>query len=172
MDYSSALVQARNRLGLSQSTLARETGLSLLSVQNLEKGRGNPCISTLRALFGRLGIETELKFRSPDWAALSDCGLPLAVEKKAPRIRGIPPHERRAVLLRELPFAALQAPNDPRIAEAVVSLLIALKDHFPTFYGKTFARREWCSRLLREIPLNGHIIKLRRIALARLAEYL
>ena len=53
---------ARKECGLTQKELAKQTGLSTKTVQDVEKGRKNPTYETLMRLICRLGISPDTVF--------------------------------------------------------------------------------------------------------------
>ncbi len=53
----------REILNLSQQDLAEMAGVSLSTVKDIERGRGNPSLSTVGKILEVLGIEIEYKIR-------------------------------------------------------------------------------------------------------------
>jgi len=53
---------ARKNCGLTQQELAKQTGLSVKTVQDIEKGRKNPTYETLARLIERLAISPDTLF--------------------------------------------------------------------------------------------------------------
>ena len=56
------LRNARKECGLTQKELAKQTGLSVKTIQDVEKGRKNPSYNTLAHLLGRLGLSPDAAF--------------------------------------------------------------------------------------------------------------
>lgn len=64
MVLGNCILHARKELGLTQKELAAQTGLSIKTVQDIEKGRKNPTYGTLVRLVVRLGISPDALFPS------------------------------------------------------------------------------------------------------------
>lgn len=58
------ILSARKRCGLTQKELAQQTGLSVKTIQDTEKGRKKPSYRTLTRLIERLGIPPDAIFQS------------------------------------------------------------------------------------------------------------
>ena len=56
------LVEARSELGMSQSELARRTGIKQPNISRLERGVCSPTLETLSALAHGLGKELQINF--------------------------------------------------------------------------------------------------------------
>ncbi|MCL1797795.1 MAG: helix-turn-helix domain-containing protein [Eggerthellaceae bacterium] len=56
------LVEARSEMGMSQSELARRTGIRQPNISRLERGVCTPTLDTLAALAQGLGKEMQIKF--------------------------------------------------------------------------------------------------------------
>ncbi len=54
------LKKRRIRLQVTQETLALLTGVSLRTIKQLEVGKGNPTLETIRKLADALGLELQL----------------------------------------------------------------------------------------------------------------
>ena len=57
------IFSARKRCGLTQKELAKQTGLSVKTIQDTEKGRKRPSYETLARLTERLGISPDTLFQ-------------------------------------------------------------------------------------------------------------
>jgi len=162
----------RRELGLSQVALASSAGVSLATIQNVEAGRANPSLSTLRSLLAPLGFAVGLEPVAVDWDALAAHGLPLSALRDVSGVRPTP--ESLATLVRG---AALElsregaARESERKIESFAALLLAIRNHFPTYFSKRFGRSPLVRSFLPD-RLTGRIIKLYRIARAAVAEYL
>jgi len=106
-----------------------------------------------------------------DWDALCGLGLPLvrlrarrASRTPATLARLLKPAIAEAGLLRETGRAG-------REVEALRALLLALKLHFPSFFAAHVGAEPHARALLDGEP-DGRTIKLQRVAVAALAEYL
>ncbi len=166
------LIRRRRRdLGFTQAEVARRSGISLATLQNIEAGRANPAFSTLSKVLREIALEAGCQAVETDWKALCRLGLPLATTR--------PPGTTRRTgdrLVRELApaLAALERGTDAgasREAEAIQALLLALRLHFPEFFAARFARGSSAWILATRVP-DGRVTKLYRIARATLAEYL
>ena len=160
--------QNRHSNGLTQFELAQRAGISLPCLQNIEAGRGNPELSTLNAIFRVLGLELKVEISPVDWDALAACGAPLMTTTHS-SIRATP-----ALLVAQLNRAirgpSLNAANE-REFEALLALVSALQDHFPSFFRKHFKKSHPIHEFA-STPRTGRIVKLRRQAIAKLASYL
>jgi len=160
------LARVRLARGISQSELAHRAGTSLATVQNIEAGRANPSLATLERIVHELGLRLEFKSTPLDWTHFASLGVPLLTAPAAP-LR--PDKELLRQELSTLSPDALSALTDPREAAALRSWLRALQDHYPQLWAR------WAPHLsswMKKQELSGPEIKLRRIALSRLAEYL
>jgi transcriptional regulator with XRE-family HTH domain len=164
-------------MGLSQVALANATGVSLPTVQNLEAGKGNPTFEPLEPLLRALQLEVKIAPIAVDWDALAWLGVPLIQQGKEGARMNFQPSGR--LLFDHLSRAALAlfesreslGSEDERRLQAVQALLVALNHHFPQLYERECSGKPAISRIY-PTELTGRLIKLRRIALARIAEYL
>ena len=56
------LRNARKECGLTQKELAKQTGLSVKTIQDIEKGRKSPSYKTVLRLMSRLGVSPNTAF--------------------------------------------------------------------------------------------------------------
>jgi transcriptional regulator with XRE-family HTH domain len=170
MNIADTLSKYRGFLGISQGTLAARAKVSLPTVQQLEAGKGNHSVETLRALFSELGLEIYIKPHLADWNFLARCGVPLLPEKKS--------HERvsREWFLKELRIAFVEldsSAGDPEVdrkRDAIHATLLALMLHYPKVY-KEVRRSEYVKQIdFKNLP--GRLIKLKRIAVDGLSHFL
>lgn len=170
MNYAAFLRDRRRLYGLTQVELAAKSRVSLPTVQNLETGKGNPSVEVLEKLGSTLGFHLKFEIQSPDWSLLAAHGLPLLqLETTDPGHR-----EHRERLIREVLIALgwlAYHPEAHREGEALQAYLLAMRDHFGTFYRSNFAKSHSANRLL-SLPMTGRVIKLRRLAITSLAEWL
>ena len=61
-----ALIDARESAGLTQSELARRTGIAQGDISKFENGNGNPSIKTLKRLAQGMGKTLKIEFVDPD----------------------------------------------------------------------------------------------------------
>ena len=154
---------------MSQHELAGEAGISFQAVQLLESGRGNPSLETMDLLAGALGWRVELTPQGADWQWLAVWGLPWEESAASPSTVTVDlPRLKREVVAA---WEETRGAPTSRQAEALTAFLLALRDHFPTAFHRCF-RRSAVETGLEAQPYSGRIIKLRRMALARLAEIL
>jgi transcriptional regulator with XRE-family HTH domain len=183
MDLASRIREARLLQGLTQTNLASRSGVSLPTIQNVETGRANPTLTTLNALLEALGLELSSGPRRADWDELALCGAPLMVGEELADSRGdLTVREQLHgptpdLLLTSLRDACLElreqsgTPDPGRRREAVQALLVAIRSHFPRFFGDHLAGADLYEPYLSE-PITGRVIKLVREAVAALAGYL
>lgn len=161
------LKKARQDRGLTQSELAGKASLSLATIQNLEAGRANPEFATLEKLVEILGFEIRLVSKKLDLNGLIAHGMPLLSEGRT-NLR-----PERMSLFRNLAEVGGQLDQLPsgRESEALQGLLLAIRDHYPSIWGEVDGRvKTWFSK--RGPDKSFQLVKLRRMALSRLAEYL
>jgi len=151
---------------LTQAELAQKAGISLATWHNFEAGHGNPELKTLQSVLEVLGLTLDLRQKSIDWNLLSNLGVPILDSEQKERIR--PDKGLLIDALNRISPSLEAILKGSREEKAVVSFLTALKEHFPRTYGELNLELEkWTSA--RSI---GASVKLRRIALQKLAEYL
>jgi transcriptional regulator with XRE-family HTH domain len=170
--YATILRAARKRSGITQAALAVSADASLATIQNLEAGRANPSMDLLQRVLDVLGLRVEIVPELPDWDALVSLGLPLAARQERQMVRDeekLLKHLRRAVAMNH--GEGETQPYEPRLVEALQALLLALRDHYPTLWRRSLARSTSVSAWL-PAEIDGRLIKLRRLARARLGEYL
>ncbi|MEY4204742.1 MAG: hypothetical protein RL013_2446 [Bacteroidota bacterium] len=56
----------RDQLNISQETLAEIAGVGLRTLKQIERGKGNPTLSTLFKIADVLGMEFKLEVRKPE----------------------------------------------------------------------------------------------------------
>ena len=59
-----AIVDARNRLGLTQKQLSEKTGIAQADISKLENGNANPSLRTLQRLAAGMGMRVKIEFQS------------------------------------------------------------------------------------------------------------
>ncbi|MGE4234449.1 MAG: helix-turn-helix domain-containing protein [Bacteriovoracia bacterium] len=167
---------ARKNLALSQVSLSALSGVSLPSIQNIEASKANPSLSTVEQLFSALGLRLRFEFKKASWQTLSELGLPLwtkksnGIKKTTNKSQALIQGIREACM--ELSYSNESSKEDDflRKKESIQALLLALKTHYPSFYKKHIS-----SPLTENFDVekpSGRLKKLRRQALAMVAEYL
>lgn len=63
MDLNEVIKSRRKVLAISQLDLAEMAEVSLATVKDIERGKGNPSLSTVNKLLGVLGLEMDFKIR-------------------------------------------------------------------------------------------------------------
>lgn len=63
MELNEVIKSRRKVLAISQLDLAEMAEVSLATVKDIERGKGNPSLSTVNKLFGVLGLEMDFKIR-------------------------------------------------------------------------------------------------------------
>ena len=63
MELNEAIKSRRKVLAISQLDLAEMAEVSLATVKDIERGKGNPSLSTVNKLLGVLGLEMDFKIR-------------------------------------------------------------------------------------------------------------
>ena len=65
MNLSDTVKARRKTLGLSQNDLAEMSEISLATIKNIERGKGNPSLDTIGKVLDILGMEIVFKVRNP-----------------------------------------------------------------------------------------------------------
>ena len=65
MSLGSTIAKRRKTLGIFQNDLAEMSGVSLATIKNIERGKGNPSLKTVEKILTVLGLELHFKVRSP-----------------------------------------------------------------------------------------------------------
>jgi len=63
MDIAMAIKDRRKKLGITQLDLAQMAGVSLATVKDMDRGKGNPSLGTITSLCEILGLEIECKVK-------------------------------------------------------------------------------------------------------------
>ena len=61
MDIAKILKENRSKLGISQTDLAEIAEVSLATIKDLERGKGNPSLGTLEKIVDTLGLEIKIE---------------------------------------------------------------------------------------------------------------
>ena len=172
ISFGRSFKEARTLQGFTQSELSARSGVSLPAIQIIERGDGNPSAETLSRLSDALGLVLELRAKNADWDLLALCGAPLTQITPRPSIRASRRLLRDQVLLAAAELSIKSPiPDRERKMEALQAVLVALRDHYPAIFKSEFSKAELVQKLMPK-DLSGRIVRLRRLALANLAEYL
>ena len=63
MDFSSVIKERRAKLQISQIDLSEISGVSLCTIKDIERGKGNPSLSVISKLCEALGLEIKFELR-------------------------------------------------------------------------------------------------------------
>lgn len=66
MEIREMIKQRRLVLGITQQDLADFSGVGLRTIRQIEAGKGNPSINSLRKIFDILGLEIDIKIKKID----------------------------------------------------------------------------------------------------------
>lgn len=164
------LKSLRTNLGFSQVKLAHESKVSLPTIQNIEVHKANPTIDVLEKLFLALRIEFKLQPIKFDLEKAIALGVPLTSSlKKVDVFKPSGPMLKQEV--RKWPYAFQEKTLNERDELAMIAFLIAIKNHYPTFYNEEICCPIF-EKKIKEKKVSGKIIKLRRMALNTLSKYL
>ena len=158
----------RGDLSLTQMELAAQSGISLPTIQNIESGKANPSLEILTKVLKVLGLE--IKVSVPQFQAESAIllGVPLSSTELPSPMK--PSRNMLCMEARKWAHYLRENVLAEREALAITSFLCALKDHWPSLYQEIEC--PIFDKLISVSRKNGHLIKLRRIAIANLSKYL
>lgn len=140
------------------------------TIQNIEAHKANPTIDVLEKLFLCLGVELKLNPIKFDVEKAIALGVPLISSlEKLPMPR--PTSSMLKQEARKWHYALAEGAISEREQLAIVSFLIAIKDHYPTFYNEEIICPVFEKKII-ELRTLGKVIKLRRISLNNLSKYL
>ena len=63
MELMDIMKQRRETLALTQQALADMSQVGLATIKDIERGKGNPALSTVKKILDGLGIEIEYRIR-------------------------------------------------------------------------------------------------------------
>jgi transcriptional regulator with XRE-family HTH domain len=162
------LKRLRITFRLTQVELAHESGVSLPTIQKIESGQGNPTLEVLEKILSALGLRVHLKSEEFNVSRAISLGVPLT-GKKDPK--ATPSKEALRIESRKWIHQVLGGQLSERDETAIWAVLLALKVHFPKVYSDFIASSE-VEDILKEKSREGKIIKLYRIALGEVSQYL
>lgn len=70
MELMDIMKQRREILSLTQQDLAEMAQVGLATIKDIERGKGNPALSTVKKILDVLGIEIEYRIRQTVWNSL------------------------------------------------------------------------------------------------------
>ena len=160
--------KARMDIGLSQQRLASLSGVSLPTIQNIEYEQANPSWSVAQKILSALGYTVSINAKIIDWDKLISYGVPLSSEHKV-KIHNYVDKLELIEHIAEVYTAYKDL--DQRKKDAVEAFIIALKQHYPSFFCKML---EYYPAIAKMVPehITARHIKLRRLALAVIGTYL
>jgi DNA-binding XRE family transcriptional regulator len=164
MSLGKTMRERRKHMGLSQVQLAASSGVSLATVQSIERDRANPALSTMRALAFHLGLDLKLESEPIDWPLLVAAGVPISVTSE--QVQTLPD---KVTILRELRKALAQTLSG-REESAIAGFVLAIETHFPDVAAQWLSRAA-LERLAARFD-EPQTLKLKRIATAKIAKYL
>lgn len=95
------VLSARKRCGLTQKELAKQTGLSAKTIQDIEKGQKRPNYQTLARLTKRLGIPPDNLFQTKE---------PISADEVQPLLEALNSFDSKSqgILIKTMHFLAEQ----------------------------------------------------------------
>jgi len=162
------LKKIRRDLGLTQMELATKSGISLPTIQNIESGKANPSLEILTRILNVLGLEIKVSAPAFQVEKAILLGVPLSSNQSISVIKP----SRDMLCLEARKWAHFYRENifSERESLAITSFLCAIKDYWPTIY--TEIKCPIFDKQIESSRNNGHLIKLRRMAIATLSKYL
>ncbi len=158
----------RKKVNLSQFQLAQQSGVSLPTIQNIEAQKSNPTMAIVEKLLAPLGLELIIQNLEWDRQKAIDLGVALSAAKKSKRM----PSKDELILESKKWIHLIDSQElEPREKEALVAFLMAIKDGFTSFY-KQWIQCPTFDELIKQHRKNEKVIKLRRISLSYLGQYL
>src|SRR4051794_30251 len=80
------LKKVRSELGITQMDLARQSHVSLPTIQNIESDRANPAVQTLQAIANQLGLEIKVTIKQANWDLFAFYGAPLSTKASVKQV--------------------------------------------------------------------------------------
>ncbi|MCB0408476.1 MAG: helix-turn-helix transcriptional regulator [Bdellovibrionales bacterium] len=154
----------RIQLGMTQVQVANSSHISLATFQNIEAGKANPSLSTLQALLQTLGLKLEVRPLKTTVEDLTQVGVPLMEAAPVTHKPIKTPKSLLSALKTIEPFSLTEERNK----KAFASYLIALRDHYPSFWNEIeYHFGQWLNQ-------NNSLVSahLRRLSLSFLKDVL
>ena len=70
MELKDIMKERREILSLTQQDLAEMAQVGLATIKDIERGKGNPALNTVKKILDVLGIEIEYRIRQTVWNSL------------------------------------------------------------------------------------------------------
>jgi transcriptional regulator with XRE-family HTH domain len=166
MEFNSYIKTRRKLIGLTQVELANLSHVGVATIQNIEAGKANLEVKTLEKILTVLGLELVAQRKQIDWNLWISLGVPLLRSEQTEQVR--PDKSLLLSALPELLETLVRLEKSTREHTALISFVWALRDHFPTAYGRISKKH----RQKIEEQLSYGSPRLRRLSLARLEVYL
>ncbi len=168
LDAAQTIRSLRQQQNITQVDLAKLSGASLPTIQNIEAGKGNPTLDVLQKILSALNATLSIESAMPRWDLLASLGVPILQTQDF-----IVLEKSEARLLKELRPAlslSLQQLSD-RERDALYATYLALQTHFPETFKRLHLKSARMTQLSKATD-PARILKLRRIAIRNLSEYL
>jgi transcriptional regulator with XRE-family HTH domain len=168
MSVAKSIQLERLKRGFSQQYLASKGGVSVSTLQKIEAGSVSPSIDTLESLFSALGLRLGYEPAPIDWDELAALGVPLTARTDKKTLKS----QQKLIDSLLITLSAIDRnEQDCRESKALLATLWAIKLHYPSLYKKELGNKDFLKRWL-DKPISGELIKLYRLALANIQEYL
>lgn len=69
-EIGTIIKERRKHLGVNQQTLSDLAGVGLNTLVAIERGEGNPQLSTLLTIFDTLGLQLDIKLKTLDYETM------------------------------------------------------------------------------------------------------
>lgn len=69
-EIGNAIKERRKKLGINQQTLADLAGMAVNTVVAIERGEGNPQLSTLLTILDTLGLQTDINMKQLEYESM------------------------------------------------------------------------------------------------------
>ncbi len=72
MELKDVMKQRRETLSITQQDLAEMARVGLATIKDIERGKGNPSLSTVKKILDILGIEIRYEVRQPTYEPIAN----------------------------------------------------------------------------------------------------
>ncbi|MCM0607107.1 MAG: helix-turn-helix domain-containing protein [Xanthomonadaceae bacterium] len=166
--FGAQIREQRKSMKLSQSALSSLSGVSVPMIQLIESEKGNPSIKTLVMILDSLHMKLVCKEEKFNWDRFARHTALLYEQGTVERAFCT---EQTLVSCLIAAGETLAKEKDQRKKEALESTLLALELYYPDFYRQLLVESSALKKLC-AFSISGRHIKLKRIALERLKDYL